>query len=66
MREYVVGYYNNSKDAFTILATMDSKLVGMFVRDSYNGCYERNGMSTRLVLLHRNEVPDKYKFSEGL
>lgn len=66
MREYVVGYYNKvaTKDDFVILATMDSKNVAMFVRESYNEGYKRAGLTTKAVLLHKSEVPKKYRFSE--
>ena len=66
MREYVVGYFNKvaTKDDFVILATMDSKNVAMFVRDSYNEAYERAGLTTKAVLLASHEVPKKYRFSK--
>jgi hypothetical protein len=66
MREYVVGYYNKvaTKDDFVILATMDSKNVAMFVRDSYNEAYKRVGLTTEAVLLASHEVPKNYRFSE--
>ena len=66
MREYVVGYYNKvaTKDDFVILATMDSKNVAMFVRDSYNEAYKRVGLTTEAVLLVSHEVPKNYRFSE--
>ena len=66
MREYVVGYYNKvaTKDDFVILATMDSKNVAMFVRDSYNEAYNRAGITTVAVMLHKSEVPKKYRFSK--
>ena len=62
MREYVVGYFNKvaTKDDFVILATMDSNSVAMFVRDSFNEV----GMTTPAVMLHKSEVPKKYRFSE--
>ena len=66
MREYVVGYYNKvaTKDDFVILATMDSKNVAMFVRDSYNEAYKRAGLTTKAVILYKSEVPKKYRFSK--
>ena len=66
MREYAVGYYNKvaTKDDFVILATMDSKNVAMFVRESYNESYKRVGITTVAVMLHKSEVPKKYKFSK--
>lgn len=66
MREYVVGYYNKvaTKDDFVILATMDSKNVAMFVRESYNEGYKRAGLTTKAVLLASREVPKNYRFSE--
>ena len=66
MREYVVGYYNKvaTKDDFVILATMDSNSVAMFVRDSYNEAYKKVGITTVAVMLHKSEVPKKYRFSK--
>ena len=66
MREYVVGYYNKAatKDDFVILATMDSKNVAMFVRDSYNEGYKIAGLTTEAVWLARREVPKNYRFAE--
>ena len=66
MREYVVGYFNESatKDDFVILATMDSFSVAMFVRDSYNEAYKKVGIETIAVMLQKSEVPKKYRFSE--
>lgn len=66
MREYVVGYYNKvaTKDDFVILATMDSKNVAMFVRESYNESYKRAGLITKAVLLASHEVPKNYRFSK--
>ena len=66
MREYVVGYYNKvaTKDDFVILATMDSKSVAMFVRESYNEAYKKAGLTTKAVLLASYEVPKNYRFSE--
>ena len=66
MREYVVGYFNKvaTNDDFVILTTMDSNAVAMFVRDSYNEAYNRAGITTVAVMLHKSEVPKKYRFSE--
>ena len=66
MREYVVGYFNKvaTKDDFVILATMDSKNVAMFVRESYNESYKRAGLTTVAFMLHKSEVPKKYRFSK--
>ena len=66
MREYVVGYFNKlaTKDDFVILTTMDSNAVAMFVRDSYNEAYKRAGITTVAVMLHKSEVPKKYRFSK--
>ena len=66
MREYVVGYFNKvaTKDDFVILATMDSNSVAMFVRDSCNEAYKKVGITTPAVMLHKSEVPKKYRFSE--
>lgn len=66
MREYVVGYYNKraTKEDFVILATMDSKAVAMFIRDSYNEAYKRNGWDLKTVVLASHEVPKKYRFAE--
>lgn len=65
MREYVVGYFNKvaTKDDFVILATMDSKNVAMFVRESYNDAYKKAGLTTEAVMLGSHEVPKKYRFS---
>lgn len=65
MREYVVGYYNKraTKEDFIILATMDSKNVAMFVRDSYNESYKKAGMSVEAILLASHEVPKNHRFS---
>ena len=66
MREYVVGYFNKvaTKDDFVILATMDSKNVAMFTRDSYKEAYKKVGITAETVLLHKSEVPKKYRFSK--
>ena len=66
MREYVVGYFNKvaTKDDFVILATMDSKNAAMFVRDSCNEAYKKVGITTGTVMLHKSEVPKKYRFSK--
>ena len=66
MRKYVVGYYNKvaTKDDFVILATMDSNAVAMFVRESYNEAYKKNGLLTEAVLLASYKVPKNYRFSE--
>ena len=66
MRQYVVGYYNKvaTKDGFVILATMDSKNVAMFVRESYNNAYKEVGITTEVVLLASHEIPKNYRFSE--
>ena len=66
MREYVVGYFNKvaTKDDFVILTTMDSNAVAMFVRDSYNDAYKKAGITTVAVMLHKSEVPKKYRFSK--
>lgn len=53
-----------TKDDFVILATMDSKNVAMFVRESYNEGYKRAGLTTKAVLLASHEVPKNYRFSE--
>ena len=65
MREYVVGYYNKpeSKEDFVILATMDSKNVAMFVRDSYRDAYKRAGIQTEALLLEEREVPKHHRFA---
>lgn len=66
MRQYVVGYYNKAaaKDDFVILATMDSKNVAMFVRESYNNAYKEVGITIEVVMLTSHEVPKNYRFSE--
>ena len=66
MREYVVGYFNKvaTNDDFVILTTMDSENVAMFVRDSYNESYKKVGITTAAVMLHKSEVPKKYRFSK--
>ena len=66
MRQYVVGYYNKvaTKDDFVILATMDSKNVAMFVRNSYNNAYKEVGIITEAVLLASRDVPKNYRFAE--
>lgn len=66
MREYVVGYYNKvtTKDDFVILATMDSKCTAMFVRDSYNDAYQRNGIETKAIMLASHEVPKNHRFAK--
>lgn len=66
MREYVVGYYNKvaTKDDFVILATMDSRSVAMFVRESYNEGYKRAGLTAEAVLLASHEVPKNHRFSK--
>lgn len=66
MRQYVVGYYNKAaaKDDFVILATMDSKNVAMFVRESYNNAYKEVGITTETVLLASRDVPKNYRFAE--
>ena len=71
MREYVVGYYNKvatsaTKEDFVILATMDSRSVGMFVRDSYNEGYKRTGLSTKAVMLASHEVPKYHRFAQDI
>ena len=63
MREYVVVYVNKFA-TFVILTTMDSNAVAMFVRDSYNEAYKRAGITTVAVMLHKSEVPKKYRFSK--
>lgn len=67
MREYVVGYYNKgaTKEDFVILATMDSINVAMFVRDSYNEGYERNGWDLRTEILACHEVPKNHRFANN-
>lgn len=66
MYDYVVGYYNKpwAKDDFVIMAITDSKSVAMFVRDSYNESYEKNGMSVRLIILASHEVPRNHRFAK--
>lgn len=66
MRKYVVGYFSRvaAEEDFVVLATMDSYLGAMFVRDSYNEAYKTTGVSAEAVLLSSCEVPKKYRFSE--
>lgn len=66
MRGYVVGYFNKraTKEDFVILATMDSKNVAMFVRESYNEAYAKVGMETNAVMLASHEVPKSHRFAD--
>ena len=64
MREYVVGYYN--KGDFVILATMDSKNVAIFVRDSYNEGYKMAGLPIKAVSLASYGVPKNYRFAKSI
>lgn len=66
MRGYVVGYFNKraTKEDFVILATMDSKNVAMFVRESYNAAYKNAGLSTEAIMLASHEVPKNHRFAD--
>ena len=64
---YHIGYYNKpwSKNNFVILAQTKNYLVACFIIESYNTAYERNGISTRVILLKDDQLPENYRFSEA-
>lgn len=65
MRRYVIGYYNKqaTKEDFVILATTDSTVVLSFLKQSYNEAYKENGLSTRVVALRYDEVPQDHRWA---
>lgn len=63
LRKYVVGIAKCDKEGrFLVLATMDSRYAGMFVRDAYNEAYKKAGLHTKAVLLEEDKVPNNWKF----
>lgn len=61
--EYVVGIPRCDKERrFLVLAAMNSRYVGMFVRDAYNEAYKKAGLREEAVLLEKGEVPKNYEF----
>lgn len=63
LEEYVVGISRCDKERrFLVLATMNSRDVGMFVRDAYNEAYKKAGLHKEAVLLEKGEVPKNYEF----
>ena len=59
MKKYYIGYDNKPWEPmtdFVIMAETKCEGVATMIRDSYNKAYEEVGMSSRLVIVNKNDI----------